>query len=230
MSTINNNGNGLSVYELINQQNADSSTAKETSQASEDSQMFMKLMIAQLQNQDPTSPADTADFMQNISSMSMVESINNLVDSVESMNTSLLSSQAALQASSMVGREAFIKTDVGTLGESGEVNGLVSLPSSASGVTVKVYDQSNNQVDSIPMGNLATGEHNFTWSGGENAPGEYRFVASATVDGQSSPVESYIGHTVNSVSLGQNGIGMKLNTDAGSVGINDVLQIGRSNG
>src|SRR6056300_1967287 len=127
MSTIDNNSN-LSVYELINQQSQGADKAK--SQASEDSEMFMKLMIAQLQNQDPTSPADTTDFMQQISSMSMVESINNLVSSVETMNSSLLSSQAALQASSMIGRQAFVKTDSGSLTAEGGVEGMVNLDTS----------------------------------------------------------------------------------------------------
>merc|ERR1712000_235342 len=45
--------------------------------------------------------------MQQISSMSNVESINNLATSVENMSNSLLSSQAALQASSMVGQTVF---------------------------------------------------------------------------------------------------------------------------
>lgn len=230
MSTINNNGNPLNAFQQINKQNAESSTVKETSQAGDDSQMFMKLMIAQLQNQDPTSPADTADFMQNISSMQMVENIDNLVNSVEAMSASMLNSQAALQASAMVGREAFVKTDKGILPENGEVRGLVSLPASASNVTINVYDLSGNQVDSVQLGRKVTGEHEFTWSGGDRPAGEYRFVAGSQIGDESVAVDSYMGHIVNSVSLGQNGIGMKVNTDAGSVGIDDVRQIGRGNG
>jgi len=224
MSTIDNNSNNLSVYELINQQNQGSATAK--SQASEDSEMFMKLMIAQLQNQDPTSPADTTDFMQQISSMSMVESINNLVSSVETMNSSLLSSQAALQASSMVGRQAFVKTDSGSLTAEGGVEGMVNLDTSTPSLRIKVYDGSGNQVDTINMGALAAGDHNFTWDGVNQSEGNYRFVAEAKVGDEFIPLETYIGHTVNSVTLGQNGIGMKVNTDAGSVSIDQVRQLG----
>jgi len=224
MSTIDNNSNNLSVYEVINQQNQGSATAK--SQASEDSEMFMKLMIAQLQNQDPTSPADTTDFMQQISSMSMVESINNLVSSVETMNSSLLSSQAALQASSMVGRQAFVKTDSGSLTAEGGVEGMVNLDTSTPILRIKVYDGSGNQVDTINMGALAAGDHNFTWEGVNQSEGTYRFVAEGKVGDEYLPLDTYIGHTVNSVTLGQNGIGMKVNTDAGSVSIDQVRQLG----
>jgi len=224
MSTINNNSNNLSVYELINQQNQGADKAK--SQASEDSEMFMKLMIAQLQNQDPTSPADTSDFMQQISSMSMVESINNLVSSVETMNSSLLSSQAALQASSMVGRQAFVKTDTGSLTAEGGVEGMVSLSTSTPNLQINVYDAAGNQVDTIDMGTQLPGDHNFSWSGAGFAVGEYRFVAEGGAGDESLPLDTYIGHTVNSVTLGQNGIGMKVNTDAGSVSIDQVRQLG----
>ena len=223
MSTIGDNSN-LSVYELINQQNQGAEKAK--TQASEDSEMFMKLMIAQLQNQDPTSPADTTDFMQQISSMSMVESINNLVTSVETMSSSLLSSQAALQASSMVGRQAFINTDKGTLPAGGEVEGMVSINVSTPDLRVKVYDQSGNQVDTISMGALTSGDHSFSWDGAGQPAGEYRFVAEGKSGDQYLPTDTYIGHTVNSVTLGQNGIGMKVNTDAGSVDLSDVRQLG----
>jgi len=224
MSTINNNSNNLSVYELINQQNQGADKAK--SQAAEDSEMFMKLMIAQLQNQDPTSPADTSDFMQQISSMSMVESINNLVSSVETMSSSLLSSQAALQASSMVGRQAFVKTDTGSLTVESGVEGMVSLDTSTPNLRIKVYDSSGNQIDTINMGALAAGDHNFQWSGEGKAEGTYRFVAEGKSGDEFLPTETYIGHTVNSVTLGQNGIGMKVNTDAGSVAIDQVRQLG----
>lgn len=224
MSTIDNNSNNLSVYELINQQNQGSATAK--SQASEDSEMFMKLMIAQLQNQDPTSPADTTDFMQQISSMSMVESINNLVTSVETMSSSLLSSQAALQASSMVGRQAFVKTDSGSLTTEGGVEGMVSLETSTPNLRIKVFDASGNQVDTINMGALVAGDHSFKWDGVNQAEGTYRFVAEGKSGDEFLPTDTYIGHTVNSVTLGQNGIGMKVNTDAGSVSLDQVRQLG----
>ena len=224
MSTINNNQNNLSVYELINQQNQGADKAK--SQASEDSEMFMKLMIAQLQNQDPTSPADTTDFMQQISSMSMVESINNLVTSVETMSSSLLSSQAALQASSMVGRQAFVQTDNGTLTEEEGVEGMVSLTTSTPSLRISVYDVSGNQVDTIDMGAQLPGDHNFSWAGTGFEAGEYRFVAQGRSGEEIQTLDTYIGHTVNSVTLGQNGIGMKVNTDAGSVSIDQVRQLG----
>ncbi|UTW10058.1 flagellar hook assembly protein FlgD [Marinobacterium rhizophilum] len=222
MSTIDSNSN---IFNQINQTNQSNSTT--TSADESDSEMFMKLMIAQLQNQDPTSPADTSDFMQQIASMSTVESIANLSTSVDQLGQSLMSSQAALQASSMVGQQAYLKTDLASLAEGGEVEGLVSLDSSASNVWVAIYDRNGVLVDTQQMGPQSAGDHSFVWSGTENTPaGQYRVVAQAQVNGEVVTQDLYMAHRINSVTLGQNGIGMKVNTDVGSAGINDIKQLG----
>jgi len=222
MSTIDSNSN---IFNQINQTNKSSSTA--TSADESDSEMFMKLMIAQLQNQDPTSPADTSDFMQQIASMSTVESIANLSTSVDQLGQSLMSSQAALQASSMVGQQAFVETDLAVLPEGGSVQGLVTLDASASNVWVSVYDRNGVLVDNQQMGAQSAGDHSFVWSGTDNTPADqYRIVAQAEVNGKVETQTLYLGHRINSVTLGQNGIGMKVNTDVGSAGINHIKQLG----
>lgn len=226
-----NNVNGINqstnIYDQINTQNQQNSTASGSSQTQETSEMFMQLMIAQLKNQSPTSPAETTDFMQQIASMSSVESIANLNTTVENIGNSLMTSQAALQASSMVGQTAFIKTDKGVLPENGSIEGVVTLPSSTSQVRISVYDQAGTLVDRQFLGAKASGDHSFEWQKEGAAAGEYRVVAEAQDGDDFKTVESFIGYPVNSVTLGQNGIGMTVNTDAGSVGINEVRQLGK---
>lgn len=50
-----------------------------------DSDMFMKLLVAQLKYQDPSKPMDTAAMMQQTASLSMVEQMNEMSTNVESM-------------------------------------------------------------------------------------------------------------------------------------------------
>lgn len=225
MADVNNVNNTQSVFDQINTQNKNASTAGTTGSA-QDSEMFMKLMIAQLQNQDPTNPADTTDFMQQIASMSTVENIGKLNTTVEQMSSSLLSSQAALQASSLVGQTVYTKTDQAQVGATKEVKGVVNLPVSTPDLRISIYDSTGTQVDSISMGAQNVGDHNFVWNAGDKPEGSYRIVAEAQVDGEYQIANSYIAYNVNSVTLGQNGIGMKVNTDAGSVSMTDIKQIG----
>ncbi|MBP0048556.1 flagellar biosynthesis protein FlgD [Marinobacterium sp. AK62] len=227
MSNVNGVGSN-NVFEQINQQNREQST--QTDGMSEDRQMFMKLLIAQLQNQDPTSPADTSDFMQQMSTMSNVESIQNLATTMETMSNTLVSSQAALQASSMVGQRAYVNTNIAQLTQQGgAVDGVVSTDVSASDIRVSIYDGAGNKVDQVSMGAMPPGDHNFVWQANENLPaGNYRIVAEAAsgADGGYEEVATYMGFNINSVTLGQNGIGMKVNTNIGSIDMSDVKQLG----
>jgi flagellar basal-body rod modification protein FlgD len=226
MSNI--NGIGSNIFDQINQTNQSQSKALDTQ--SEDSQMFMKLLIAQLQNQDPSSPADPADFMQQISTLSNVESIQNLTKTMESMSNTMLSSQAALQASSMVGQRAFVNTNIAQLTqEGGYVDGLVSTDVSASNIRIRILDAGGNEIDTVDMGAMPAGDHNFAWKAGEGVPaGNYKIVAEAAtgVDGSYEEVATYMGFNINSVTLGQNGIGMKVNTAIGSIDMSEVKQLG----
>ncbi|MBG9787633.1 flagellar hook assembly protein FlgD [Brevibacillus laterosporus] len=55
-----------------------------------DSESFMKLMIAQLQNQDPMSPMDNSQFMMQTAMMTMVEKVSNIELLMKESNSSLL--------------------------------------------------------------------------------------------------------------------------------------------
>ncbi len=197
--------------------------------------MFMRLMIAQLQNQDPTSPADTTDFMQQIATMSQVESINQLNTSVNEMSQSMLASQAALQASSMVGRSVYIAGDTAEVGTALNpyAKGSFNLSSSASDMRIKVYNASGTLVDTMQLGSVTPGEHEFAWQmdfdedGNPLQPaGDYTFVVERLDDGEYSAVNTNMSYRVNSVTLGENGIGMQVNTTAGTFDVSEVKQIG----
>jgi flagellar basal-body rod modification protein FlgD len=49
---------------------------------------FLKLLIAQLQNQDPLNPMDNAEFTSQLSQFSMVESLQNIQKSLDKMSAS----------------------------------------------------------------------------------------------------------------------------------------------
>jgi flagellar basal-body rod modification protein FlgD len=70
------------------------STAVSNPNAALDKDGFLKLFIAQLQHQDPSSPMDTNDSMQQMSSFSMVEQITNMASSNKSIAQSLNTSSA----------------------------------------------------------------------------------------------------------------------------------------
>lgn len=203
-----------------------SSDATKTA-AQEQSDMFMKLMIAQMQNQDPSSPADSSEYMNQISQMSMVESVNNMSLQMQSLSSSMLSSQTALQASSMVGKTVYVPTQQADVAEDGVIKGVLGLQTSHEDVRINVYDASGELVSNTSLGAQAAGDGQFTLKLPEGSEaGTYRVEAEAKWEDDYVPVQTYLGRNVDSVSLGQNGVGMRINIEGGSVTLDQVKQIG----
>jgi flagellar basal-body rod modification protein FlgD len=70
------------------------STTASNPNAALDKDGFLKLFVAQLQHQDPSSPMDTNDSMQQMSSFSMVEQITNMATTNSKIAASLNTSSA----------------------------------------------------------------------------------------------------------------------------------------
>lgn len=220
MADVNGVNNSSNVFSRLN---SSDEVEKEST-----SDMFMQLMIANLKNQDPTNPSDTSEYMKQISDMTMVEGVTTLNSTLENMNASLLSSQSALQASSMVGQTVFVQSDSASADPlTGVIEGVVELDTSASDLQIAVYDSAGSLVDQFSLGNQAAGDVQFDWQLQEGMLIDgYRMSASATINGETTEVPLFVGMNVNSVTLGQNGVGMKINTDAGPVSLDEIKQIG----
>jgi flagellar basal-body rod modification protein FlgD len=165
--------------------------------------------------------------MEQISGMNQVESTNNLVNAVETLTTSMLSSQSALQASSMVGQNVLISTDKTLSNADGDVNGMLSLPGNTKNVRLTVTDSNGNTVETLDLGAYNAGNNDFKWNGdAENAGKEFAMKAEALqADGTYTRIDTYLDNKVTSVTLGQNGIGMQVNTAVGSTAMENVLRI-----
>ncbi len=61
---------------------------------------FLKILLTQLQNQDPTAPMEDTQFISQMAQFSTLEQMTNMADQFSRLNTLL----AAGQASSMLGR------------------------------------------------------------------------------------------------------------------------------
>ena len=140
---------------------------------------FLTLLTAQLQNQDPLSPLDTKDFTQQLVQFSGVEQqlrTNDLLASLQSLNQA----SAGATAVAYLGKTATAKSAVAGLGATGGLTWDYNLPAAASANTIKVVDSNNRTVFST-TGELARGQHSFTWNGQTSAgrraaEGTYRLV------------------------------------------------------
>jgi flagellar basal-body rod modification protein FlgD len=193
---------------------------------------FLTLMLAQLKNQDPTSPVDSSTFLSQLASLSEVQGITQLNTSFSALSNSLSSSQA-LQASSLLGHQALVGSSTATLGTAGgTVTGAVSVPQTTSGVTLNISNSSGVLVQQINLGAQPAGLANFSWNGtqgdGSQAPaGQYSLTAQVQGVAAGTAVSTYVNGTVQSVTMGGAGTtGLTLNVAGlGSVPFSSVQQI-----
>jgi flagellar basal-body rod modification protein FlgD len=180
---------------------------------------FLTLMVAQLENQDPSKPLENTDFLSQIAQFSTVSGIEGLQTSFTDLSSSLHANQA-VEAASLVGRQVITDGNVSTLAEGQALGGTIDLPENASAVTVYVQDLAGGLVHSQPLGARSSGGHAFRWDGmdadGEQlSPGQYRLSAEAVVNGEVRSVSVYSHELVESVSVGKSGSSVMLNLQGG---------------
>ena len=190
---------------------------------------FLKLMVTQLNNQDPFKPMENGDFLGQIAQFGSVTGLEQLNTSFESLAASITSGQA-LQAGSLVGREVLAPVDIGYLASGGSVRGQVMLDETSSNVTVRIEDQIGQPIKEIPMGSVPAGKLDFTWDGsneegGFAAEGLYRVVVEAEQGDQTVQYQTQLFSAVESVNLSARD-GLTLNLEGlGPIAFNNVKQI-----
>lgn len=204
---------------------AASAAASNSSQSTQD--RFLKLLVTQMQNQDPLNPMDNAQITSQMAQLSTVSGIETLNTTLQAMSTSFTASQS-LQAAGMIGRSVLASGSALPLKDGVAIGGYaLSQPVDKAVVTIK--DAAGNVLHSVDMGAQQAGNIMFQWdgatdSGGTAANGTYTFEVSAAQGGQKVTADKLSLGTVSSVSLGATGI--TLNTDVlGSVDVSKVKQI-----
>jgi flagellar basal-body rod modification protein FlgD len=92
--------------------------------------MFTKLLVAQIQNQDPLSPSDPSQFVQQLTQLSQTEALQSLA-SLTSNNASVLQSMQVLGLGAQVGSDVMAAATAVQL-DGAKVGGSLTLGSNSS--------------------------------------------------------------------------------------------------
>lgn len=192
---------------------------------------FLKLMVTELKNQDPTKPVDSQSFLAQLAQFSAVSGIQDLQKTVTNLAGSLTTSQS-LQAASLVGHNVLVPASQATLPAGGALNGAVDVGTAAQQVAVGVYSAGGQLVKQIDLGAQAAGLARFSWDGtdmnGSPMPaGTYTIRAEAMVGGKAQGMDTLASVRVDSVTLGSNGgpITLGLGDGLGSAELSKVREI-----
>lgn len=165
---------------------------------------FLTLFIAQIQNQDPLSPLDSAEFTAQLAQFTSVEQLYAMNNSLSDIKETLNEQDSQQDLIALIGKT--VKADENTISvEDGEVlSGFFNLEESAD-TTVSVYDSNGLKIRTLYPGWQDQGEHNINWDGrdesGEVVPdGTYTFeVTARDEDGYYVAANTYITGEVTGV-------------------------------
>jgi flagellar basal-body rod modification protein FlgD len=123
---------------------------------------FLKLLVTQLQNQDPLNPMDNAEMTSQLAQINTVTGIENLNTSVQSLHSQFLQMQA-LQGASLVGRDVTVEGNqlAPTAGGTSEAGFVLDGPADA--VDVEILNGAGQVIDTVALGALGSGRHGFEW-------------------------------------------------------------------
>ena len=200
---------------------AASAAARQSPQEMQD--RFLKLMVAQLSNQDPLNPMDNAELTSQMAQINTVTGIQQLNDSIKSM-ASQFGSMQAMQSTSLIGRTAVVNgTKLGFEAEGDMARGGVVLQGQADSVKVEVLGLTGQVLGTVDMGSLPAGQHRFEWdSAGMDRNLVSGFRVSAIRAGEPVPASPLSMLRVESVGMVDGAIRLR-SADGAAFAYSDVL-------
>lgn len=128
---------------------------------------FLKLLTAQLTNQDPMSPMDNAEFLSQMAQFSTVDGIERVNSGIEGLANTMSQSQVQT-AASLLGKSVLVDGNVARPGSDGGIHGMATLDSAASEVVVSYNDATTGGVlYTQVLGAQSPGQVAFDW---DNVP------------------------------------------------------------
>jgi flagellar basal-body rod modification protein FlgD len=200
-------------------------TANATSSASDPGSQdrFLKLLVTQLQNQDPLSPMDNAELTSQIAQINTVSGIATLNTSVQGLSSQFLQMQT-LQGASLVGKDVIVpgnKIDIAD----GVGQGGFELASAADAVKVEVMSPAGRVLDTLNLGAQSSGMHSFDWATtAYDNTSNLTFRVTATSGSTSLSTTALMRDKVNAVSTSGDALMLELER-AGTVAYSTVKAI-----
>lgn len=220
---------GVSAYSLTN-------TAITTTGNDEDSDqdLFMKVLVEQLKNQDPTSPMDSTEWISQMAQFTSLEELGNINDTLdESAELDLILAQSMnnTMASTMIGKEISAYGNTVHCNGEDEVEIQFELEDSSSDIKVTITDEDGTVIREITSEEYFTaGKQSITWNGKDSdgvvvEEGTYTIKVTAVgSDGVENECQTYLTGIVTAVRF-ESGSAILVVNDS-EVSFSEVMEIG----
>lgn len=173
---------------------------------------FLKLLIAQLQNQDPMNPMQGDQMASELAQFSSLEQLQQINTTLSGQTTSSGALLGAIQATAAINTIGHTVLAAGNQVQIGGTNGSSSVTanvSSAGTGTLHIYNASGAEVGSRSLGAVSSGKQDFAiGDAAKDLPaGTYSYsIDVKDASGNAIPVQTYMTGKIDGITSGQNGI------------------------
>jgi len=192
-----------------------------------DQEVFLKLLLTELQHQDPMNPLDGREFIEQLATLSQVEQSRKTNEALGL----LLQYQASInnaQAVSLLGKRVLAAGDeISYSGSPVELSCYLS--GQAESVEVRIYDSSGGIVRTIQLGPQNEGLVEFQWDGLDNEgnmaqEGRYSFeVVAEDESGAQIAAQPLMEGVVEGLSFDADGLHLLVNGE--KVSLNEIYEV-----
>jgi flagellar basal-body rod modification protein FlgD len=217
---------------MINSVSTSTSTAASAAATQADTSLtsadFMQMLVAELKNQDPTSPQDSSAFVTQLAQMNQLEQTADINTNLQNLLNSQ-NSAANLSSVSLIGQQVTAPGSQVSLTSGSQSTLAFTLPSAAAQVNVQITDANGNTVSTLTQGATAAGVNSISWNGlnASNQPlptGTYTFTVTGTdASGQAIQGTPMIQGLVTGVNL--SGTSPVLTVNGQNVPLSSVVQV-----
>jgi len=146
---------------------------------------FLKLLIAQIKNQDPINPISPKEFTQQLTALAQLEQEYNFTDTLKQFG-SVIESLNKTNLLSLL--EKKVKVEEGIISTDGSIKANYTLPVNAETVKVTILDESGQTVKEWEIHNQGAGTYSVKWDGrdkyGNPLNGVFKVKVEATANGK----------------------------------------------
>jgi flagellar basal-body rod modification protein FlgD len=125
---------------------------------------FMKLLLVELQHQDPTEPMDSEKILSQTSQLATLEASENTNKALSDLAASLGNSQQ-FSTIAAIGKTADIGSNAVVLDEGSDTTFEIYFPDDVERGNVEILDVNGNILKTLDVGTNPKGVYQFTWDG-----------------------------------------------------------------
>lgn len=190
---------------------------------------FLRLLMTQLQQQDPLNPMDNTEFVSQLSDFASLEQLQNMSTGMEHLAYSQAANTSA-QMVSFIGKDVDVSSAELVLGDVGDAAIGMTLSSDAETLEVLIKDEQGRVVRTLEAGKTDGGETEVLWDGLDEDgnrldAGAYRFeVTAEDAEGEAIDATPRMRRRVSGVSF-DNGIPMLVLDGESSISLGEVLEV-----